>query len=97
MADIRVGKPDVAMDAPSHTKGIHQGNESGGIEHNDPDALERRYPYYDPIYPLPPEGQEHWRAGYHDAVRTLRHPEVLERPANLEGVFTFDLAQYGRE
>jgi hypothetical protein len=19
---------------------------------------------------------EHWRAGYHDAVRTLRHPEV---------------------
>ena len=24
--------------------------------------------------------EEHWRAGYHDAVRTLRHPEVLERP-----------------
>ncbi|TIW03981.1 MAG: patatin-like phospholipase family protein, partial [Mesorhizobium sp.] len=21
---------------------------------------------------------EHWRAGYHDAVKTLRHPEVLE-------------------
>jgi hypothetical protein len=21
----------------------------------------------------------HWRAGYHDAVRTLRHPEVLAR------------------
>jgi NTE family protein len=41
--------------------------------------------------------QEHWRAGYHDAVRTLRHPEVFERPANLEGVFTFDLAQDGRE
>jgi len=41
--------------------------------------------------------QEHWRAGYHDAVRTLRHPEVLERPGNLEGVFTFDLAQDGRE
>jgi NTE family protein len=30
---------------------------------------------------------EHWRAGYHDAARTLRHPEVLERPANHEGVF----------
>jgi NTE family protein len=41
--------------------------------------------------------EEHWRAGYHDAVRTLRHPEVLERPANLEGVFTFDLAEDGRE
>ena len=24
--------------------------------------------------------EEHWRAGYHDAVRTLRHPQVLERP-----------------
>ena len=35
--------------------------------------------------------EEHWRAGYDDARRTLRHPEVLERPKNLEGVFTFDL------
>ena len=34
-----------------------------GIEHDDPDALDRRYPYFDPIYTLPPEGQEHWRAG----------------------------------
>jgi hypothetical protein len=41
--------------------------------------------------------QEHWRAGYHDAVRTLRHPEALERPTNNEGVFTFDLAADGRE
>jgi NTE family protein len=41
--------------------------------------------------------QEHWRAGYHDAVRTLRHPQVLERPTSLEGVFTFDLATDGRE
>ncbi|HVJ54995.1 MAG TPA: patatin-like phospholipase family protein [Aliidongia sp.] len=41
--------------------------------------------------------EEHWRAGYHDAVRTLRHKEVLERPHNLEGVFTFDLAVQGRE
>jgi NTE family protein len=41
--------------------------------------------------------QEHWRAGYHDAVRTLRHPEVLQRPTNLDGVFTFDLAEDGRE
>src|SRR3974390_1453072 len=41
--------------------------------------------------------EEHWRAGYHDARRTLRHHEVLERPKNLEGVFTFDLAEDGRE
>jgi NTE family protein len=41
--------------------------------------------------------EEHWRAGYHDAVRTLRHREVLERPNNLEGVATFDLAHDGRE
>ena len=24
--------------------------------------------------------EDHWRAGYHDARRTLRHPKVLERP-----------------
>jgi len=41
--------------------------------------------------------EEHWRAGYHDAQRTLRHPEVLERPKNREGVLTFDLALDGRE
>ena len=41
--------------------------------------------------------EEHWRAGYYDAVHTLRHREVLEQPANQEGVFTFDLAVDGRE
>ncbi|HSZ53564.1 MAG TPA: patatin-like phospholipase family protein [Caulobacteraceae bacterium] len=41
--------------------------------------------------------EKHWRSGYHDTVRTLRHPEVLQRPANDEGVFTFDLAVNGRE
>jgi len=41
--------------------------------------------------------QEHWTAGYHDAIRTLRHPEVLERPTNHEGVFTFDIADDGHE
>ena len=41
--------------------------------------------------------EEHLRAGYHDTVRTLRHPEVLQRPANSEGVFTFDLAVNGCE
>jgi len=41
--------------------------------------------------------EEHWRAGYHDARRTLRHKEVLERPTNPEGLLTFDLARDGRE
>jgi NTE family protein len=41
--------------------------------------------------------EEHWRAGYHDARRTLRHPEVLEQPIDLEGLFTFDLVQDSRE
>ena len=29
MADIRVGKPDVKIDAPSHVWGNHQGNHKG--------------------------------------------------------------------
>jgi NTE family protein len=41
--------------------------------------------------------EEHWRSGYNDTVRTLRHPEVLERPKNIEGVATFDLTRDGRE
>jgi NTE family protein len=41
--------------------------------------------------------QDHWRAGYHDALRTLRNPEVLTRPASLDGVFTFDLEREGLE
>ncbi|HEX4615377.1 MAG TPA: patatin-like phospholipase family protein [Stellaceae bacterium] len=41
--------------------------------------------------------EEHWTSGYNDAVRTLRHPEVLQRPEGMAGVFTFDLAVDGRE
>jgi NTE family protein len=41
--------------------------------------------------------EEHWRAGYHNARRTLRHREVLNRPTDHAGVFTFDLAADGRE
>ena len=41
--------------------------------------------------------EEHWKSGYNDAVRTLRHPEVLQRPQGMDGVFTFDLAVDGRE
>ena len=32
-----------------------------GIEYDDPDALTRRYPYYDPISTLPEDGQRWWR------------------------------------
>ena len=38
---------------------------------------------------------EHWRSGYHDAVRTLRHPEVLERAGNGEELTTFDFTDHG--
>ncbi|HET7481331.1 MAG TPA: lysine 2,3-aminomutase [Actinomycetota bacterium] len=31
-----------------------------GIEHDDPAALDRRYPYYDPIYTLPDAGRDYW-------------------------------------
>jgi NTE family protein len=41
--------------------------------------------------------EEHWRAGYHDALRTLRHPEVLTRSKTPDGVLTFDLHTDGRE
>jgi len=41
--------------------------------------------------------QDHWRTGYHDALRTLRHPDVLARPTSADGVFTFDLERDGRE
>jgi NTE family protein len=36
--------------------------------------------------------EEHWSAGYYDAVRSLRHKEILNRPQGLEGVFTFDFS-----
>jgi len=36
--------------------------------------------------------EEHWRSGYHDTVRALRHPETLARPTNPEGIEIFDFA-----
>jgi NTE family protein len=41
--------------------------------------------------------EDHWRAGYRDARRTLRHPEILKRPTRPEGVLTFDLHGDGRD
>jgi len=39
--------------------------------------------------------EEHWRAGYDDTVRSLRHPEALTRPPAGEGAATFDVATAG--
>jgi NTE family protein len=37
--------------------------------------------------------RDHWQAGYHATIRTLRHPEIFERPASFEGVATFDVSE----
>jgi lysine 2,3-aminomutase len=44
-----------------------------GIEFDDPDALERRYPYYDPINTLDDEGREYWRRVAAGAERVPVH------------------------
>jgi hypothetical protein len=64
MAKIRVGKPDVAPDAPSHTKGVQQGNKKGAYgreagHHPDGSADARRSTGIrpgkrDPILPVMP-------------------------------------------
>ena len=40
---------------------------------------------------------DHWRTGYDDTIRTLAHPEVLERPRTSDGVFIFDIAEHERD
>ncbi|MBE1532184.1 hypothetical protein [Actinomadura algeriensis] len=47
MAQIKVGKPHVKPDTPSHTKGVHQGNKEGNYKkqpghHKDGTASARR-------------------------------------------------------
>jgi lysine 2,3-aminomutase len=59
-----VGKRWVHMlDDYDRTKGISywRKNYRTGIEFDDPEALTRRYHYYDPIYTLPEDGQDWWR------------------------------------
>jgi NTE family protein len=41
--------------------------------------------------------EEHWDTGYDDAVRTLSHPEVLQRPDRTEGVRTFDFTKAAQD
>jgi lysine 2,3-aminomutase len=59
-----VGKRWVHMlDEYDRTRGISywRKNYRTGIETEDPEALTRRYHYYDPIYTLPEDGQRWWR------------------------------------
>jgi lysine 2,3-aminomutase len=51
-----------------------------GIERTDPDALERRYSYYDPIDTLPVEGQRWWRE--HGDVATAEAEAVVAAAAS---------------
>ena len=37
--------------------------------------------------------EAHWCSGYEDTVRTLKHPAVLQRPRNKEGVAIFDFSR----
>jgi hypothetical protein len=41
--------------------------------------------------------KEHWAAGYEDVVRSISHPEVMQRPDKMEGVRTFDWAHHGQK
>jgi NTE family protein len=35
----------------------------------------------------------HWKCGYEDTLKTLAHPEVLQRPHNKEGIGIFDFSR----
>jgi lysine 2,3-aminomutase len=54
-----------------------------GIEFDDPEALSRRYHYYDPIYTLPDEGQEWWRAKIREGL-----DDLLSELAQQQGIGT---------
>ena len=64
MAEIRVGRPDVKIDASAHTKGVPQGNAPGNYEkqagHHDDDTADARRSTgvgpkrHDPILPIMP-------------------------------------------
>jgi len=79
-----VGKRWVHMlDDYDRTRGISywRKNYKTGIEADDPEALTRRYHYYDPIYTLPEDGQEWWRAmiseGLDDLLADLSREQGL--------------------
>jgi lysine 2,3-aminomutase len=79
-----VGKRWVHMlDEYDRTRGISywRKNYRTGIEAEDPEALTRRYHYYDPIYTLPEDGQEWWRheieAGIDDLLADLAQQQGI--------------------
>jgi lysine 2,3-aminomutase len=77
-----VGKRWVHMtDDYDHTRGISywRKNYRTGIEADDPEALTRRYHYYDPIYTLGDEGQQWWRAKIAAGVDELLSELQLEQ------------------
>jgi len=41
--------------------------------------------------------EEHWKAGYNDTVRTLRHGDWLDPPPPEKGVVTHDVHRHGRD
>jgi lysine 2,3-aminomutase len=65
IADVPfVGKRWVHMvSSYDRVKGISywRKNYRTGIEYDDPEALTREYPYFDPITTLPEEGRQYWR------------------------------------
>jgi lysine 2,3-aminomutase len=66
-----------------HVRGISYWtkNYRTGIEADDPEALTRRYHYYDPIYTLPEEGQRWWRdkitAGVDELLAELQQEQGI--------------------
>jgi lysine 2,3-aminomutase len=66
-----------------HTRGISYWtkNYRTGIEAADPEALTRRFHYYDPIYTLSHEGQQWWRdkitAGLDELLAELQHEQGI--------------------
>jgi lysine 2,3-aminomutase len=79
-----VGKRWVPMVADyDHTRGISYWtkNYRTGIEFDDPEALTRRYHYYDPIYTLPEEGREWWGRRIEESL-----DELLAELAEQQGI-----------
>lgn len=37
--------------------------------------------------------EDHWQSGYDDTINTLKHPEVLQRPRNPEGIAVYNFGQ----
>jgi lysine 2,3-aminomutase len=60
-----------------------------GIETTDPEALSRRYEYYDPIHTLPEAGQAWWRehgpSVDHDAAHLAAEASRTAAAAQLTG------------